>query len=212
MGINSFMSYTTWFAFFIASCFAAISPGAGAILTISHALNYGFRKTNLIILSQEIALGLIIFFVGAGAGVLIASPKILFIIKIFGALWLIYMGYTKWRAPIVMNNTFNSVTVPMTSRERFLSGFITNITNVKAIIFIMATLPQFINSFKPFWTQIIYIAITMIFVDTLVMYIYAYTASRMQHFFREQKMIKMQNRFFGLMLIFIALSLFFVEN
>lgn len=205
------MSCTTWFAFLMSACFAAISPGAGAILIISHALIYGWRNTSFVIIGQEIALIIVVFSVGIGAGILLSSSKILLMIKILGAVWLVYMGYIKWSAPIEINNILTSSALVTTGRKRFISGFLTNLTNVKAIVFLMATMPQFINPMRSLWLQVVLMTITIVTVDMVVMYVYAYTASRMQCYFREPKILKKQNQFFGSLLILIACSLFFLH-
>lgn len=207
------MSYATWSAFLIVACFTAISPGAGAVLTMSHALENGWRKTGLIIAGQEIALALVVLAVGTGAGALLASSVALLVVKILGAIWLIYMGYVKWTAPVKISTDSTSSHISlMTKQKRFITGFLTNMTNVKTIIFMMASIPQFINSAQSIWQQVLIMALTMVIVDTITMYIYAFAASRMQRFFREPKMIKRQNRFFGSTLILIAFSIFFLQN
>jgi len=53
------MLFQTWFAFFAAACLIAISPGSGAVLSMSHGLSYGVRRTSATILGLEIALVLI---------------------------------------------------------------------------------------------------------------------------------------------------------
>jgi homoserine/homoserine lactone efflux protein len=40
------MSFATWIAFVIAGPIIAISPGSGAIMSISHGLAYGLRKAS----------------------------------------------------------------------------------------------------------------------------------------------------------------------
>ncbi|MGP4123332.1 MAG: hypothetical protein ACTXOO_02270 [Sodalis sp. (in: enterobacteria)] len=47
------MSYSTWSAFLIMSCLAAISPGPGSIQAMRFGLSQGWRKTILIIAGQE---------------------------------------------------------------------------------------------------------------------------------------------------------------
>ena len=61
------MDWHTWMAFFAASWVIAISPGSGAVLSMSHGLSYGVRKTGATILGLE--LGLLLILVVAGAGV-----------------------------------------------------------------------------------------------------------------------------------------------
>jgi len=55
-------------------------------------------------------------------------------------------------------------------------------------------------------------AITMVVVDLVVMHGYAFAASRMQRFFRDARAVKMQNRFFGGVLMLVGAGLFFFKR
>jgi homoserine/homoserine lactone efflux protein len=52
----------------------------------------------------------------------------------------------------------------------------------------------------------------MVSVDLIVMHGYAFAASSMQRFFRDQKMVQRQNRFFGSILMAVGTALFFVKR
>ena len=39
------MDLNVWLAFLVASCVIAVSPGSGAVLSMSHGLSYGVRRT-----------------------------------------------------------------------------------------------------------------------------------------------------------------------
>jgi threonine/homoserine/homoserine lactone efflux protein len=92
------MLFQTWFAFFAAACLIAISPGSGAVLSMSHGLSYGVRRTSATILGLEIALVLILVIAGAGVGsLLVASEAAFNTIKFLGAAYLIYLGWSRQR-------------------------------------------------------------------------------------------------------------------
>ena len=59
------MDVQTWLAFFVASCLIAISPGSGAVLSMSHGLNYGVRKAGATILGLQLGLLLVLVIAGA---------------------------------------------------------------------------------------------------------------------------------------------------
>ena len=61
------MTLSLWLTFLIAAILIAITPGSGAILSMSHGLAYGVRKTTASILGLQ--LGLIFLLTVAGAGV-----------------------------------------------------------------------------------------------------------------------------------------------
>ena len=54
------MDGQTWWAFFGAACLIAISPGSGAVLSMSHGLSFGVRRTSATILGLQLGLLLIL--------------------------------------------------------------------------------------------------------------------------------------------------------
>ena len=84
------MDLQTWLAFFAASCLIAVSPGSGAVLSMSHGLSYGVRKTGATILGLQLGLLLILLIVGAGVGSLLLASELAFsVVKVLGACYLI---------------------------------------------------------------------------------------------------------------------------
>lgn len=210
------MSFTTWFTFFVAAWIIAISPGSGAVLSMSHGLSYGVKKTTGTIMGLQAGLLLVLAVAGAGVGsILMASETAFSIIKTVGALYLIYLGISQWRAKVALTNDADSgmaKTLLPSWRRRFLIGFFTNATNPKGIIFMVAVLPQFISPVAPLLPQLFILGVTMCFVDLVVMHSYAFAASRMQRFFRDPRLLQKQNRFFGGVLMAIGTALFFVKR
>jgi len=208
------MSFATWFTFFVAACIIAVSPGSGAVLSMSHGLSYGVRRASATILGLQTGLLLIFFIAGAGVGSLLLASEVAFnIVKTVGALYLIYLGLSQWRAKVSIGRQESraEVVVPTASR-RFLTGFLTNATNPKGIIFMVAVLPQFITQNQPLLPQLLILAATMCCIDLVVMHSYALLASSMQRFFRDAGAVKKQNRVFGGLLMAVGAALFFVKR
>ncbi len=210
------MLFTTWLAFFFAACIIAISPGSGAVLSMSHGLSYGVKKTTGTIIGLQAGLLLVLAIAGAGVGsILMASESAFSTIKTVGALYLIYLGISQWRAKIDVASDAGlaAARVALPSwRKRFLIGFLTNTTNPKGIIFMVAVLPQFISHNAPLLPQLLILGATMCLVDLVVMHSYAFAASRMQRYFRDPRLLKRQNHFFGGILMAIGAALFFVKR
>lgn len=211
------MTFTTWLAFFAAACIIAISPGSGAVLSMSHGLSFGVKKTTGTILGLQAGLLLVLFIAGAGVGSILLASEVAFnIIKTVGALYLIYLGFSQWHARVETRPDATaqatSQTVAPALRKRFLTGFLTNATNPKGIIFMVAVLPQFITHNAPLLPQLLILAITMCSVDLVVMHSYAFAASSMQRYFRDARAMKKQNRVFGGVLMAVGTALFFVKR
>jgi homoserine/homoserine lactone efflux protein len=211
------MSFTTWITFFVAACLIAISPGSGAVLSMSHGLAYGVRKTTATIAGLQSGLLLVLFIAGAGVGSLLIASEIAFgIVKTVGALYLIYLGLGQWRARVDSHTDIPARASPPAAtpafRKRFLTGFLTNATNPKGIIFMVAVLSQFITHDAPLLPQLLILAATMCSIDLVVMHSYAFAAASMQRYFRDARAVKKQNRFFGGVLMAVGAALFFVKR
>ena len=210
------MTLTLWLTFLIAAILIAVSPGSGAVLSMSHGLSYGVRKTTATILGLQLGLILLLVVAGAGVGSLLLASEMAFnIIKTIGALYLMYLGYSQWRAKVVIAPEVQAQTLDAavpSFRKRFLNGFFTNATNPKGVVFMVAVLPQFIVKDAALLPQLVILAVTMCTIDVIVMHGYAFAASVMQRFFRDTHAVKKQNRFFGGLLMAVGAGLFFVKR
>lgn len=209
------MSFATWFAFVIAGTVIAISPGSGAVLSMSHGLAYGIRKASATVLGLQIGLILVLAIAGAGVGsLLLASPLAFTVVKVVGALYLIYLGVSQWRSKADSGPVASSAGLAAhpSFGKRVLTGFLTNATNPKGIIFMVAVLPQFISKDAPLLPQLLILGVTMVTIDSLVMHGYAALAASMQRLFRDPRAMRFQNRFFGAVLVVVGSMLFFVKR
>ena len=214
------MALTTWTAYFFASILIALSPGSGAVLAMSHGLSYGVRRTQATIFGLQAGLLVILLVAGAGVGSLLVASELAFsIVKTLGASYLIYIGWMQWRSTQGLagdegasSPAFEKSAKLLSPRKLFLTGLLTNVTNPKGILFMVAVLPQFISPLRPLWVQLLLMAMTTVAVDLVVMHGYAYAASRLQKLFKNAHAIKWQNRVFGGLLMAVGAGLFFVKR
>ena len=192
------MSWDTWLAFFLACWLISLSPGAGAIASMSSGLNFGFRRGYWNAIGLQLALVLQIAVVAAGVGALLATSELAFaLIKWFGVLYLLYLGWKQWSAP---PSALASEPVDL-RRGRplalLLRGFVVNASNPKAIVFILAVLPQFLDTSRPLLAQYLLMTLTMVAVDLVVMAGYTGLAARVLKLLREPGQQRLLNRVFG---------------
>lgn len=214
------MELHVWLAFFAASWVIAISPGSGAVLSMSHGLAYGVRQTSATIVGLQMGLGVILLVAGVGVGaLLLASATAFTVVKVLGAAYLIWLGVQQWRAPVVMSSTSvgaakGAVGEPglPSVRRRITLGFFTNVTNPKGIVFMVAVLPQFIDPARALWLQLLILLVTSVGVDLLVMHGYAFLASRAQRWLASARARRAQNRVFGGVLLAMGASLLMVKR
>ncbi|MDB5958886.1 MAG: lysine transporter LysE [Massilia sp.] len=207
------MSFATWIAFVVAATVIAVSPGSGAIMAMSHGLAYGLRRASATVLGLQLGLLLMFVIAGAGVGSLVMASEMAFgLAKTIGALYLIYCGVSQWRAPATgMAGAADNAALP-SFRRRVATGFLTNATNPKGIIFMVAVLPQFIAKQAPLLPQLAILGVTMVLIDSLIMHGYAGLAASMQRYFRDPRAIRKQNHFFGGVLVLVGAALFFVKR
>ena len=207
------MDWHTWMAFFAASWVIAISPGSGAVLSMSHGLSYGVRKTGATILGLELGLLFILIVAGAGVGSLLIASELAFtVVKVLGACYLIYLGFSQWRAGSAGTLGGDLLAAPASWRRRVLTGALTNATNPKGILFMVAVLPQFMTETRPLWMQLLVMAATTVTVDVVVMHGYAASASALRRLMRSARAVRTQNRVFGGLLMAVGAGLFFVKR
>ena len=193
------MSYQMWFAYMLACWVISISPGAGAIASMTSGLNYGFRRGYWNALGLQLALMVQIAIVAAGVGVLFATTPWAFLaVKWFGVLYLLYLAYLQWTAPS------QSIDIQVEAKQKsipklVLHGFFINMSNPKAIVFLLAVLPQFLDLAKPQPIQYIIMAVTMISIDLIVMAGYTGLAAKVLRLLKSPKQQKYMNRTFAVL-------------
>ena len=201
------MSFQIWLGFMLACWAISISPGAGAIASMSSGLNYGFRHGYSNAIGLQLALALQILIVAAGVGVLFATTSWAFlVVKWFGVIYLLYLAYKQWIAPI-QDIEIKQETIYQSRRSLMLNGFGVNMSNPKAIVFLLAVLPQFLDLNRPQWPQYAIMAFTMITIDLIVMAGYTGLAAKVLRLLRSPKQQKYLNRSFAIMFAVAALLL-----
>lgn len=191
------MSYQMWFAYMLACWVISISPGAGAIASMSSGLNYGFKRGYWNAIGLQLALLVQIGVVAAGAGVLFATTPLAFlIVKWFGVGYLLYLAYLQWKAP-VQSIEIQTDLKQKSAMKLVISGFFVNMSNPKAIVFLLAVLPQFLDLSKPQWPQYLIMACTMIAIDLIVMAGYTGLAAKVLRLLKSPRQQKVMNRTFA---------------
>ncbi len=181
---------------------------------MSHGLAYGVRQTTATIVGLQLGLAVVLLVAGVGVGaLLLASAQAFFVVKTLGAAYLIWLGWKQWRAPVTANADDTPVQdTALSVRERLLRGFLTNVTNPKGIVFMVAVLPQFIDPKRPLALQLLILLVTTVAVDLVVMHGYAWLASRLQALLRGARARLVQNRVFGGVLMAMGASLMWVKR
>lgn len=206
----------------------SLTPGAGAINTMSNAISAGFRRAIWGILGQQLALIIHIAVVAAGVGLLVASSPLAFhVIRYAGAAYLVYLGIRKLLAKApggaartgdgVAGGTGDGVAgeaigsaVPAgeSARSMFLRGLWVNLLNPKAIVFFLAFMPQFVRADRPLLGQYVVLGATIVAIDVAVMWlVFAAAAKQLRHLGASERGQLTLNRIFGSLFIGVGVLL-----
>lgn len=189
------MSLHLWLGFLLAAILIAVTPGPGAVASMSAGMRHGYWSALAVILGLQTAILIHLTIVAVGLGALLAASETAFgVVKLIGAAYLLWLGIKKWRAaPIAID----AALPPEQRKGLFLQGLLVNLTNPKAIIFIGALVPSFIDTASAQFPQYLVIAATLCLTDVLVMSIYALVAVRLGGWLHDPKKLRLQNRLFG---------------
>jgi homoserine/homoserine lactone efflux protein len=193
----------------------ALTPGPAVICSMTQATRYGFRSSLVGI--SGIQAGNFLFFVciALGIGTLLATASTAFtILRILGAIYLLYLGLrliaaTIWRSPAKAAEASRS---PGAHRSLFLQGLLIQVTNPKALLFVSALLPQFIEPNRSAPLQLAILVFTTVAVDFVVLSLYAFFAQRGVESFRASRFSRWLERAFGATLVFFGVRLLFSRN
>ena len=192
------MTMETWLAFFVASCVISLSPGAGAIASMSSGLQHGFWRGYWNAIGLQLGLALQIAVVAAGVGAVLATSALAFtLIKWFGVAYLVWLAIKQWQA--------RSAELPEAGQgaggarpwSLVARGFLVNASNPKAVVFMLAVLPQFIDPARPLLEQYLVIGVTMVVVDLIVMAGYTGLAAKVLRLLRTPRQQRVMNRTFA---------------
>jgi homoserine/homoserine lactone efflux protein len=200
-----------WLTYLVTTIILSLSPGSGAINTMSSGITYGFRGAIPAIAGLQIGLAAHIVLVGIGLGTLLAQSAIAFeVLKWLGASYLIWLGIQQWRAAGALD--LNAVSKSLPKSGRFKRAILVNLTNPKSIVFLAALFPPFIMPDQPLMAQYLILGTTSIIVDIFVMTGYAALASRVAKWIREPHQMRLLNRILGSLFILVGTLLLFARR
>jgi len=148
---------------------AVISPGPDFVITVRNSLCYSRRAGIFTSLGISTALCIHLFYCAAGIGYIISTSFVLFsILKVLGAGYLIYLGVSSFMAKGSRIDLAEERTgTDLTRLKAFRMGFLTNVLNPKATLFLLSLFTLVIGNFTP-----VYIILTISAIIILTAFIW----------------------------------------
>ncbi|MCI9889208.1 LysE family transporter [Micrococcales bacterium 31B] len=207
------MPLDIWFRLIGACLLISLTPGAGAINTMSLSLSHGALRTLPSVLGQQIALLLQVLIVAFGVGVLVQNHHwLLVVIRILGALYLVYLGISKYVEPPHVFRQVQTDAAQARPARLVMRGFMVNMLNPKAIVFVLAFVPLFITPSQPLALQYLVLTSTMVVIDIAVMMGFALLARQVRKLLRTEHHVRVLNRVFGVLFVVAGALLAFSSH
>lgn len=198
------MTDATLILFVATSGVLIATPGPTVLLALSNGSRHGVRAAGWGMAGALLADLLLITIVACGLGVVLAASEVAFqALKWAGALYLAYLGWRLLRADAALVVPGAGAPQPLDRRALFLRSFLVALTNPKALLFMSAFLPQFIDPRMALLPQYATLALILAVLNLAAMLAYAVLGARLVQLFRAGA-LRWLNRVCGGLLIGLA--------
>lgn len=187
MSIANIIAYS--FALFI----AGIIPGPGMTAIVARALGTSFKET--FFMGLGIILGDIVYLTAVILGLAIVAQtfsNVFFILKILGAIYLLYIAWRLWTAGLVPQNLKVKSSTSLTLA--FLSGLLITLGNPKTMLFYIAIVPTLLNIDFVSLSEYVTLVVVTFFVLLAVVLPYILLATKARELLKNPKSLVILNK------------------
>jgi threonine/homoserine/homoserine lactone efflux protein len=180
--------------FFIPACFALnMAPGPNNLLSLGNATRHGFGTACLAGSGRLLAFGGMIALASAGLAAVLHTSELLFhAIKIAGALYLFWIAWQLWRAPVDTAEVAERPPASLVALAR--QEFLVAAGNPKAILIFTAFLPQFVDPAGDVAAQFTVLGTSFLLLEVVAIAIYAWMGRHLRRWFASPRGKRVFNR------------------
>lgn len=201
------MNLSTWWLFVTATFLISAAPGPNMLLIMNQSVRFGLRASIYSMAGCMTALMIMFTLSALGLGVILQNaPTVFNVLRWAGALYLAYLGYKVWTAPVTTESEDTDIKSDSATINKYAgynafnlykTGFFTAGSNPKALLFAAALLPQFIQSDLPQVPQLLILLATFSVLEILWYFIYALGGLSMAKQLRKPNILRWFNRVTG---------------
>lgn len=213
MNLDIILTFTT------ISFLLVISPGPNGVLFLKTVPMYGKKNgmINLIgILSATYIHG-IISFLGLSA-IILSSANLFMIIKILGALYLLYLGIKSLQSVLkkdITKKDLENQIIKEKNRKNsvsFIEGFLTQILNPKVSMFYLAVFPHLINFKTANFSEIFILTSIHVSIIFIWFTLFIYLLGKTTKAFESNAIKNIVQSLTGTVFIYLSYKLLNIEN
>ena len=185
---------------YVMACFIlAIVPGPTVTVIVANSLARGTKAGLMNIAGTQIGMLSMVVIVAFGLEAVVNFMAWAFDwVKLAGAAYLVWIGFKMLRSDGTLPQ--GEKTAARTPLQDAVQGFLVIWSNPKALIFLGALLPQFVDRREPAFAQIVTLGLIFMLIASSTDSLYAILAGRMRHLLSATR-VRIVNRLSGVVLI-----------
>lgn len=183
--------------FITLSTIICATPGPTVLFTLSNGLSGNRRKAIIGLFGTASANIVWILCCAIGVATFIKDSLILFMsLKYAGAIYLFYLGILSFKNKSTVTSKLH-VGKNIKNSSAYYQGFLTTITNPKALIYYMAFFPQFVSRQASYSLELLCLGICYIIIMFLVLGGYIVASGKVASLFKRQGFHQFFNKVLG---------------
>jgi len=194
---------------------ATATPGPAVLFITTNSTLHGWRKAIFAALGNIVGLFCLGLIAVTGLGSLLKASEIIFnFVKYAGAVYLIYLGFKmifQKSADLVISED-QGKSLEVSSQKIFFQALGVAVSNPKAIIFLTALFPQFVDINEALIPQFSMLIATLMFFSFSFLMLYAFLAHKVKISLKKSNRIKVINRTSGTIFIGFGIMLATTSN
>lgn len=194
------MPINLWLLYCATVFVVSATPGPNMLHILQRSVTLGLGRslpamlgcmTGLLMLMSASVLGL--------AALLLALPGAFDALRYLGTAYLVYLGIKAWRAPVAAaeGDEAPAATPALSPIAVYRGGVLVALSNPKALLFVAAFLPQFINPALPKGPQFAILVASFAVIETLWYFTYALGGRGLARWLRQPSAQRLFNRLTG---------------
>ncbi|UJW30499.1 LysE family translocator [Saccharothrix sp. AJ9571] len=201
-------------AFALAVVLISASPGPAMALILRRAAVHGFRGAVPTVLGLEAGLYLWALFAATGLAALVAASEIAYLVlRVLGAVFLVYLGFKAWRAAWRSREHGDAPVQELPAApakgwaKAFGEGAVVMLANPKAAAFMIAFYPQFVPAGRPLFATTAVLALIQVAIEIGLYLALAAAVGRAGRWFRRSEIRRRLDAVSGTVLVALGVRM-----
>ncbi|AZV45798.1 LysE family translocator [Nautilia sp. PV-1] len=209
------MDLHNYLGYLIVSVLTITSPGAAILLAINNSMKYDLRAVVFSSFGNILGLFILSLIAMFGVGILIKTSDTFFwILKIVGAVYLIYLGIKHMMSGHKEFHLSKSCEHlrNYSPKKVFVKGFLVAATNPKPILFFTAIFPLFLSQNHSVVLQFFIMTFTFMAISFISLMSYGLISKHAKAWFFDDKSLELFYKISGAIFVLMGIGMLFIKK